>query len=1351
MSTLDVRPSSPETFLRTFRTLSNIEHASAAWANQDLYIPSKPQLITSWALTHLLKHGSAIRDERIWSLLDSILSSNPSFPPPWLPALLYKIPTVPILTSLLRSFDPPTEGLDSNGPFIPYKRVMDVILPIAFPKTRFDTILDCLWASLETISGSNDMKNIESLALYPLKGFRNTFSAHSNKAKVYSEFVEAHMDTWLLSISKAKDRPALKQALWEVGDDILLSIEAIKILSQSLDDGHGYFAQLQSICSINPQLLNLTVTLFQKQINAVRLHRSTLEAVKLQISPARLFTFYSKTFMAIDDGLALLAQLKILQSLGMPPEIDVHNTDWSLALRSNLEWCILAITSSAPNVSDTAINILAVLGRLEYTLLLPHVVTILRAVATIPSGNISCSSLLEIVIAYHSKTRTLDQFCDNLIDVAKSPLYHGGTPFPPIQIIPSLLNGCVFGVNTLELLSEGISQFLTPGQITPVLRKLVSALEQSSLNILQNGANYQDIDQLALSSACFFRIATSVVPYLPISRLQFPVQDTKSSAEIIGSQIIRSNLQQCFRSPAESTWSSQNLAISILQFTSSLQESDKWINIDNYLDEGILIGAETTLITASSLSIELEIELVNLLLSHALPEVKIRVFQHILDRFADLPDREWNGKLSGMSFSGLKCAYWCLISGRKISLFASLGTPKQLRQFSMEVIATFKDTPVIKSSEFVTASAIIYQLFKNATFWELKTLQGILVEELLSRINNCELQGYENFESNAVSNATTLEELGRYYKILMMVPHENFQSGIISNLAQKAIISDYAASRLSSTSPLIAELRIVFRTFVSRHLTDGSSSFRNFISSTSALGFLCTSTVIDDPQGLFGKATLAIVEVAATVFLQKEIAPLVTLNDVFRLPVTILDIVESSNLQLECWASCLFAVPRVTKGKHISEIESVVDDLLGILLEALQSHSIERVLLPAVLQLLRAVIGVQMTILPDVDGTKIKRLSTLLLTIGKDNRGGQEDLPLYLEIFLIQVDIWRFRSNRIMDSSVLVALYVVAISEIRFDDRLDEQFGIAIRSMDAQEYENTLKLVMDATHSESQSKVPPLLHAFSVLLRYAPEGTFLVTKIYSSQIFDILLTETSVWNGETICIKRAILRHILSISQDKPALLQHKDVGNILTLLVQMVQPSSDHPFDQTQADIFHETVKATGALIRNRKDFVFRALPHLAYLLRLLMSAFGATRANLGLKQRRAILGTLPPWVSLSEPLGAQEAAALARLLTNMITKTPSRSRSHTSSKFDTQSFLKPFGKHASSVLASYIELATRQTCFISRQVRFELAPGIHALCAMSGERGRDALMASLTPEGRAVLKSLWEAYEKQRYTGQG
>ena len=170
-----------DSFVKALRQSNDVQLAIDAYNDQAFYLPAKPQLLADWALNRLLKHSAAIEDIKMWSLLQEILLGSSSTAPTWLPAVLYKIPVVPILTSIFRLLvDSPQQELLLECAL----PVLIAVLPIAYPKTRLDTILECLWACIEALSSTHIDAVVSDLASLGLDGFSPAFQAASNKGKV---------------------------------------------------------------------------------------------------------------------------------------------------------------------------------------------------------------------------------------------------------------------------------------------------------------------------------------------------------------------------------------------------------------------------------------------------------------------------------------------------------------------------------------------------------------------------------------------------------------------------------------------------------------------------------------------------------------------------------------------------------------------------------------------------------------------------------------------------------------------------------------------------------------------------------------------------------------------------------------------------------------------------------------------------------------------------------------------------------------------------------------------------------------------------------------------------------------
>ena len=159
-------------------------------------------------------------------------------------------------------------------------------------------------------------------------------------------------------------------------------------------------------------------------------------------------------------------------------------------------------------------------------------------------------------------------------------------------------------------------------------------------------------------------------------------------------------------------------------------------------------------------------------------------------------------------------------------------------------------------------------------------------------------------------------------------------------------------------------------------------------------------------------------------------------------------------------------------------------------------------------------------------------------------------------------------------------------------------------------------------------------------------------------------------------------------------------------------------------------TCSITGTIIRLRRDLVAWTVPHLGIILRQLLSALKRPRTQLGSRQLRLVAGSLPWWISPTEPCGIEEARAVARVLTSLEAKTipkvfSSRTRdadasdpkitSNASQK--AESLTQPFSKHAAYVLQAYLVGETDALCTYPLVLRRELEPGLFVLCGMMND----------------------------------
>lgn len=191
---------------------------------------------------------------------------------------------------------------------------------------------------------------------------------------------------------------------------------------------------------------------------------------------------------------------------------------------------------------------LAIISGLNYTVVEPHLPSILRACATVggilflrldtligiqchPSSSSSCQDLMRVIIEYHSKTRTLPDYLNVVHQVLVSLSSEDGSP--SLHAFCGIMNGPLLAHSHGSQLIQSLSTFITPGQTPKVAETISRVLEDLSRSVQKlprgpskkNKKNEQSSaftsvsPSLLIRLAFLLRLASYVLPGLPASSL----------------------------------------------------------------------------------------------------------------------------------------------------------------------------------------------------------------------------------------------------------------------------------------------------------------------------------------------------------------------------------------------------------------------------------------------------------------------------------------------------------------------------------------------------------------------------------------------------------------------------------------------------------------------------------------------------------------------------------------------------------------------------------------------------------------------------------------------------------------
>ena len=287
-----------------------------------------------------------------------------------------------------------------------------------------------------------------------------------------------------------------------------------------------------------------------------------------------------------------------------------------------------------------------------------------------------------------------------------------------------------------------------------------------------------------------------------------------------------------------------------------------------------------------------------------------------------------------------------------------------------------------------------------------------------------------------------------------------------------------------------------------------------------------------------------------------------------------------------------------------------------------------------------------------------------------------------------------------------------------------------------------------------------LLKALAVMLQHGPSGT---SRIASERLSSLLVRLPLILHNSPLLAAPAV-ELIERVCNYRALILRPLDVPRIFAMVTVLIGPSGHEDrvnFSCPSGPIFSGIVSALRAMVRLRKDLLNPFLPQFTELLCLLIPLLQSLqRHNVGRSQLRRLAAAMPAWLDVATcPLGVTEARALTRLYTEIPAKSTSiativaqkrrrlSSDEHTST---TESLARSMSKHAVYILVAYVRCVTQGITTLATPVRQELQAGLFALCDLVNKYERDAVLKGmLDASGQVVFKTLWSDWERQRYKG--
>ncbi|GJJ11291.1 hypothetical protein Clacol_005523 [Clathrus columnatus] len=1428
---------------------TKIRLARAAWENNSVRIQRKAGIILEWLLPLFTKAISKTDSQTQpvlshfhWELLADVLS-NPGDTP--IAPIVLHFPIASYLSTIFiacRSLPP--ESADTL--FLQVHRSLTILWPMS-TQTGLDMLSECFWASLSVIkSPSSTYANPHVVAVMVLvwNYFQQNFDmvSASQKKKVYTAFSQ-HIADWLFALQSNLESIHTEQ-IYRIGKQVLSNVDSLRFIvdakqTTSLSPSSFLFNEnVKSDHLTRLSLLRILPRLYKDYLENLHIYQyvifpSSLNAAQVQDRFTEIGTNFAiqilrslESLESPDDQLQLWDVTVNVLLISEQEQITTikEKTEWMSYLCSLRQRALAVLNNSWDETQAVllrhSLDVLSFLHRVEPELINPILPSILERVAlslvtqrqSSPQVTESASILLNQLLSFSSKTRTLHAFIAMLQEVLKCSFPHV-SDMDAQKIYQFSICSPLMSFTFFDKLKYALLTFISPGQAKAIIegtkvvlmecvksyssasslkrRKLLGG--QGSIPVPSGGS------EIGIVSFCLLvRFNSVIVEALVHEDMSNDVQGSTGYLDALddcvstvldrllsSSKNFNPEGTPLLKKRKESTgelleWSDQCFLESLLRLSYDLFVHYDYHN-SRKTPKTILSYTDTmTTFMQEKLIPDLQLEIGRWFTYAATrtisrQESKDKYLDTLLDyieQHGTLKNLQSNGEVLYPSSSHVALVLLGYLLENRLPEIDAFASRLQLERIVRLLIRHID----CMRPNYLSIGAIIDRLFQRASFWEMQnikaTLQSVLDQETSFLISKhapvTPNMDWSILRQSIKCSPSDMERVAVIYKLSLRFPSNYLSKKSRDDLILKALNADVFTdiSHLQE-HPTVCnkEINVACRAFLSKSWNEQPSKLlEELVLAPSWMDyFFGKKFPVEDPfhQEKLNGMRVAILRLAIQNTLKGDTLPLdnilrASLNYEVKLGQDLNDMLIRSPLVL-----LINSIIDSTKRSRLYETTiSLINEI--------RTH-LNRWLEPSIEQLLRADSNTFGSSGGIVKGWKMflslttwildeppepsnlesisQRLFRRTIQLVSSPYVDSEFCSDILSIVLIQSKL--SRGNGVLETAGFLAGYLLMCSA-RPPSSFDKPLSQLCKALTLGQYEALLDSLAEYLEKQVTKVVLHVaLHASILLLKQAPEKSSKISSNYVSRCLRVLTnTDVSRLSSPEIHQVLVFLRFQCS---ERAITLQTLDVSGILTIIHSMTDGSPDHNTN-TSYSIFQNVVSILDDLVRLRHDLLNSFFPHISEILRRLISLLRTIRPQLGTKQYRLLANAYPRWINPLESFGESGGAGhLARLLTMFTTKTLVRSRGNNELP-KAASLARSFARHAPYVLLAYLQAASDPLTYMTAQVRKELQPGLFALCAMTGEHGRDTLMIqNLSAEQKVLLKTLWGNYVKQKYTGKG
>ncbi|TFK90203.1 hypothetical protein K466DRAFT_574360 [Polyporus arcularius HHB13444] len=1241
-----------------------------------------------------------------------------------------------------------------------------------------------------------------------VSSYRASLAHSAAKKKLYTIFLKRYLLWWLhLASWKPKSEaqlPSLVADIYDAGIETMFGLDIIRqAADHKLDTGLAEALEAASK-EHSAVVLRCLPRLFESYVQSLKRHKGALFSQGSNQASGYLTEQVqraSMAFYATCDGLARSGtddvswqtRVSLLEVVEKENLLSTKDEEAKALLRGDGDLAVEALAAARDEQhaarTESAVKVLATLTRIDYDLISTSFAVLFPRLASVKGTVFSALQFLRLVLEYDAKTRNLPATIMHAAE-AFSVQNLEAIPGGPHVAYDHLSAGPLTSLPFLDDLSRVVHGFLTPGQVLDTIRAVSRTLQGAYTRYLEREAKvtadrgdgprkkrrkdavsadgHSELGYFAASFALTARVLVVVLRALPLHTVtdDVRVEAERLIAAAYSAAALRPLTDALGIAERRDSWCWQVVIAGALRLHYALARAPK-SSLPGTLDEEISHALLSSL-SSKSTTPELVVEVLRTLLHQCsvgafIPEGVLDQLLRYLEVNLSSNNSPWIGKVHTLrSHADGGVAVLHVLVDQWLPYFDSWATPQQLERLATalaNVDLAGADGPLFPG---LTVRTIVTRMLHDAQFWELLRVRDTFLARLQEQTAPPEGIDFDKLMRELADEhlPPVLEvapQLLSAFEVLALAPSEYVPRQMQIDFIKRGCAADVAVALAlrGGTDGLLHPRHLVIIRETIRRTIGHLGALENIAQEAYVKYLISDFSMVQESTDLMS-VTMDLVGIY-----QGSLVQTARKGDA----TSILDLIrryqqayENNGSHVTIRASLLLVDAIVqTSSTDFSEacvaaLRALRERMLNASLPLLspvtiaQHESLDSTLLDVWAHVL--VLSKWLHV-PEDEVPRIGRqLSSRLLSWKAGQHQLQALAPVALSILFAELH----REPENVDMVLVAYLSLTRICGRSGTANLESRLASASRTMPVEIFSSLLDVLCDAlplNKGLSAQDVAGLIRFSTVVVRDAPEGTSKICQRHITMCLNLFAEDDQYVVSPVL--RGDVLDFMVKHCSDRPASLRAVDLSSIWSILRALLAGSTDHA-QSTDSSVFHGVVNVLSALIRLRRDLVLNTLPHLGFILRQLIACLRSVRPQLGAKQSRLVMDTLPRWIAVAQPLSGQESKALARLLTTLTTKTMVRVHGPAGDTQKPESLVRPFSKHAAYVLTAYIEAVNDPLCFVSSVIRKELQPGLFALCDMLGEHNRDAMMvAALDAGGKATMKVLWKEYEKQRYVGKG